>query len=359
MHGSRNNHPLGQRQRSYAMACRITDDVINALQHCRLKAYFRLRGEEGVQCSYEKLLIEQRADAQRNAMDKIRREYSETEVATDLNLSLVNLRKGAGLILCARLEDDRHAVIFDGLRKTDGPSTLGDFQYQPMTFCATRRVLASDRQQLAARAVLLARVQGALPAGGVAYIGRDSTRTGIRFGPALTTAENLLRDAERLQRAEAPPRLLLNDHCHICEYRDRCRDQAIREDNLSLLRGVGEKTIKRYARKGVLTLTQLSHTFRPRRRGKRADAPLRLRDHALHALAIRDQTIYVLGAPKVPTAPVRIYLDIEGDPEEGFIYLIGLVVCDGERVERHSLWCEDRKGEAGNICPVSHHCCAL
>jgi predicted RecB family nuclease len=272
--------------------------------------------------------------------------YSETEVATGLNLSLANLRKGAAFILSALLDDDRHAVVFDALRKTDGPSSLGDFQYQPVIFCAAGRVRASDRQQLAVRAVLLARVQGALPGGGVVYLGRDSARTGIRFGPTLTTAENLLRDAERLQRAEGPPKLLLNDHCRICEFRDRCRDQAIRDDNLSLLRGVGEKAIKRYARKGVLTLTQLAHTFRPRRRGKRSDAPLRLRDHALHALAIRDQTIYVLGAPKLPTAPVRIYLDIEGDPEEGFTYLIGLVVCDGERVERHSLWSDDRKGEA-------------
>jgi len=328
------------------MACRITDDVINALQHCRLKAYFQLRGEEGAQCGYEKLLIEQRANAQRKAIEKIRREYRETEVATDLNLSVANLRKGAALILSARLDDDRHAVVFDALRKTDGPSTLGDFRYQPVIFCAARRVRASDRQQLAARAVLLARVQGALPGGGVVYLGRDSARTGIRFGSTLAAAENLLRDAERLQRAEGPPKLLLNDHCRICEFRERCRDQAIREDNLSLLRGVAEKTIKRYARKGVLTLTQLAHTFRPRRRGKRADAPLRLRDHALHALAIRDQTIYVLGTPKLPTASVRIYLDIEGDPEEGFIYLIGLVVCDGERVERHSLWSDDRKGEA-------------
>jgi predicted RecB family nuclease len=330
----------------YAMACRITDDVINALQHCRLKAYFRLRGEGGAPCGYEKLLIEQRANARRKAIEKIRREYSETEVATGLNLSLANLRKGAAFILSALLDDDRHAVVFDALRKTDGPSSLGDFQYQPVIFCAAGRVRASDRQQLAARAVLLARVQGALPGGGVVYLGRDSARTGIRFGPTLMAAENLLRDAERLQRAEGPPKLLLNDHCRICEFRDRCRDQAIRDDDLSLLRGVGEKAIKRYARKGVLTLTQLAHTFRPRRRGKRSDAPLRLRDHALHALAIRDQTIYVLGAPKLPTAPVRIYLDIEGDPEEGFTYLIGLVVCDGERVERHSLWSDDRKGEA-------------
>jgi len=56
-------------QRGYAMVCRITDDVINALQHCRLKAYFQLRGEEGAQCGYEKLLIEQRANAQRKAIE--------------------------------------------------------------------------------------------------------------------------------------------------------------------------------------------------------------------------------------------------------------------------------------------------
>jgi hypothetical protein len=152
-----------------------------------------------------------------------------------------------------------------------------------------------------------------------------------------------------LQRADAPPRLVLNDHCRICAFRDGCREQAIREDNLSLLRGIGEKAIKRYARKGVLTLTQLAHTFRPKRRGKRAEAPLNRREHALHALAIRDKTIYVLGAPRLPTAPVRIYVDMEGDPDDGFTYLIGLVVCDDGRVERYSFWADDREGE-GEIC---------
>jgi predicted RecB family nuclease len=267
-------------------------------------------------------------------------------VASDLDLSVANLRKGAELILRARFEDDRHVLLFDALRKIDGPSKLGNFCYEPVMFCAGRRLRASDRRQLAARAVLLARVQGALPGRGVVYLGRDSVRTGIRLESTLMAAEGLLRDAERLQRADTPPKLMLNDHCRICAFRDRCREQAIREDNLSLLRGIVEKTVKRYARRGVLTLTQLAHTFRPRRRGKRVDAPIKLRDHALHALAIRDRTIYVLGAPKLPSAPVRIYLDIEGDPDEGFTYLIGLIVHDGERLERHSLWADDRKGEA-------------
>jgi hypothetical protein len=135
--------------KGYAMACRITDDVIDSLRHCRLKAFFKLGGEVGSRCGYESLLIEQRANAQRKAIEKIRREYSETDVATNLDLSVANLRKGAALILGARLDDDRHTVVFDALRKTDGPSMLGDFRYQPVTFCAARKVRASDRQQLA------------------------------------------------------------------------------------------------------------------------------------------------------------------------------------------------------------------
>jgi hypothetical protein len=170
--------------------------------------------------------------------------------------------------------------------------------------------------------------------------------TCVRFGAHVRAAEDTLRDVERLQRADAAPKLLLNDHCRLCEFRDRCHDQAVRDDNLSLLRGLGDKSIKRYRRKGVLTLTQLAHTFRPRRRGKRADQPIKVRDHALHALAIRDKTIYVFGKPELPGAAVRIYVDVEGQPERDFVYLIGMVVCDGERQDTHSLWADRKQDEA-------------
>jgi hypothetical protein len=77
------------------MASRITDNVIGALQHCRLKAYLRLHGEKGAQSDYERLLIEQRANVQRKVIEKIRREYEETELATDVTLTAPHLRKGA------------------------------------------------------------------------------------------------------------------------------------------------------------------------------------------------------------------------------------------------------------------------
>jgi len=60
---------------------------------------------------------------------------------------------------------------------------------------------------------------------------------------------------------------------------------------------MGEEEVKKYARKGILTVTQLSHTFRPRRRGKSVARRSSHRYHALQALAIRDKKIYVFGTP--------------------------------------------------------------
>ena len=106
--------------------------------------------------------------------------------------------------------------------------------------------------------------------------------------------------------------MILIDHCQVCEFRERCHQQAIAEDNLSLLRGVGPMELKKYTKKGILTVTQLAHTFRPRRKGKRSQQRTP-HYHALQAMAVRDNTLYLFGTPEIPTSPVEIYLDAEGD----------------------------------------------
>jgi hypothetical protein len=58
------------------MPSKITGDIIDALQHCRLKAYFLLRGERGTQSGYERLQIERRGKLQPKAIEKIRRDYN-------------------------------------------------------------------------------------------------------------------------------------------------------------------------------------------------------------------------------------------------------------------------------------------
>ena len=108
----------------------------------------------------------------------------------------------------------------------------------------------------------------------------------------------------------------------------------------------GQRAITAYARKGILTLTQLAHTFRPRRRGKRSSAPSKKRYLALQALALRDRRVYVLGAPQIPTSEVRIYLDLEGTTGDGFVYLIGMIVCEGTAQTVYSFWADTKDQEA-------------
>jgi predicted RecB family nuclease len=133
--------------------------------------------------------------------------------------------------------------------------------------------------------------------------------------------------------------------CQLCEFHERCHAEATAQDDLSLLRGVGEKEIRKYGRRGIFTVTQLSCTFHPPKRTRRREERKAAHSHALQALAVRDKKIYVLGTPEVSTGSARIFLDIEGDPERSFIYLLGLIIEKGGAEEHYSFWADSPREE--------------
>ena len=184
-----------------------------------------------------------------------------------------------------------------------------------------------------------------MPSSGIIWHGKECRTTRVRLNGDLRKTERLLREVKEMVNAQSPPKLMLNEHCQVCEFRQRCNNQAVQEDNISLLRGMGEKEIKRYARKGIFSVTQLAHTFRPRRKGKKQLQTTHKRHHALQALAIRDKKIYIFGTPELKASPVRIYLDMEGDPDEGYVYLIGMIVAQGDSETTHSFWADDKEQE--------------
>jgi predicted RecB family nuclease len=108
---------------------------------------------------------------------------------------------------------------------------------------------------------------------------------------------------------------------------------------------MSEKEVKKYGKRGIFTVTQLSCTFRPRRTTTRAQANGPPHSHALQALAIREKKIHVIGRPELPVCPSQIYFDIEGDPERGLVYLIGMVVVTGETEKRFSFWADSPSEE--------------
>jgi predicted RecB family nuclease len=236
-------------------------------------------------------------------------------------------------------------LSFDGLKRVPGPSKLGDFHYIPMLFYEGRQIGKEQRFLLELYGLLLSMVQGMAPSSGIIWHGRECKSAKVNLNLDLRKGEQLLEDLKGLLNSDSPPKLILNHHCQICEFRQRCHSQAMQEDNISLLRGMSEKEVKKYSKKGIFTVIQLAHTFRPRRKGKRAAQTTNHHYQALQALAIRDKKIYVLGRPELPDSPVLVYLDIESDPEADFVYLIGMVVVKNGSEISHSYWADHKDQE--------------
>jgi predicted RecB family nuclease len=53
----------------------------------------------------------------------------------------------------------------------------------------------------------------------------------------------------------------------------------------------------------------------------------------------------VFGTPQLPDAPVHVYLDIEGKPDERFDYLMGCVIVADGKEKRFAFWAADRDQE--------------
>ena len=143
-----------------------------------------------------------------------------------------------------------------------------------------------------------------------------------------------------LLASHSPPDLVLNRHCVECEFRDRCRQKAIEQDDLSLLSNMTEKERRKFNSKGIFTVKQLSYTFRARRRPKRLSGKREKYHHSLKALAIRERKIHIVGSPELKIEGTPVYLDVEGIPDREFYYLIGIRVKIAEQVIQHSLWAD-------------------
>jgi predicted RecB family nuclease len=328
------------------VAEKITREAVEAHLKCRLKAHLLMAGEHGHPHDYELMLKEAREHVRSAAVVKLLSRHGQG-APRGQPLTADLLRQGHALLLDAVLEDDDLSLRFDALVRVEGGSGLGDFHYLPVLFHEAERPKEEVRALLGIFGLLLGAVQGKEPAAGVLIHGRGCTGQKVKLSGVADRARRLLREL-RETRVGPAPRLALNDHCQACEFRQRCHAEAVAKDDLSLLRGVSKPEAKAYARKGILTLTQLAQTFRPRRQGKR-HAPRRQRHSpALQALAVRDRKVYVHGAPEVRDAPVRVYLDLEGDPDRGHVYLIGMIVANAGNEQRHSFWA-DAEGQEADV----------
>jgi predicted RecB family nuclease len=206
------------------MAPKITRDVVESYLNSPTKAHLKLAGNQGIRSSFEAFLLQTRQEVRQQAISKILAKTARDDVTSNIPLTATSLRTGPSYILDTALDDDLLSVRFDGLQKVDGPSGLGDFHYVPMLFHEGRTVGKDRRILLEVLGLLLSKIQGKLPAVGVVWHGQECSVTKVRLNPDTRRSERLLRELKEMANPGTPPSLILNNHCPVCEFRQRCHD---------------------------------------------------------------------------------------------------------------------------------------
>jgi predicted RecB family nuclease len=206
-------------------------------------------------------------------------------------------------------------------------------------------------------ALALSQVTGILAATGTVIYGEGQRRKTVKIADHTVRTRQTIDAIVATCNSREPPPLVLNRHCAVCDFQPRCRGLAVERDNLSLLSAMSGKERAKFHSNGILSITQLSYGYRPRRRKRNRPGaerskktrnrtrPIRRNDHKLKALAVKKNQIHIVETPSMKFDGTPTFLDVEGMPDRDFYYLVGLrFERDGEHVER-SFWADGLEGE--------------
>jgi predicted RecB family nuclease len=190
------------------MATKITRDSLESYLNCKTKTYLKLAGHQGSISDYESLLIATRQEVRQKAISKILTWHPEHEVRRGIALTIASLRAGPLFVLDTLFEDGLLALVFDGLKRIDEPSNLGDFHYIPMLFYEGRKIGKEQKLLLEVHSLLLAGIQGRSPSYGVIWHGRECKVTRVRLSRDRKRVERLLREVKEMASQDTPPMLI-------------------------------------------------------------------------------------------------------------------------------------------------------
>jgi predicted RecB family nuclease len=318
----------------------ITDRTFLSFLNCRRKAYLQTAGSPGEQPDIERVQLDLDALYRRRALEAFLGACPPSDVVVDPP-SWAAIHAAPRIIVNVTVGDNDLKARLHAAERVAGQGGRGAAIYAPVYFVRGNHPTRSDKMLLAFHALALASAQRAVPSVAKLIYGDGRKVLKQKVEPLLAEVRRLLGEIRATQAAPAAPRVTLNAHCNACEFRAACRQAAEASDDLSLLRGLSEKEVEKHRQRGITTVHQFSHTYRPGRRGKRRAVRARKHDQALQALAIREKKVYVLDSPAVPQGGVAVYLDIEGLPDRGFDYLIGLLTVKEGVCTEYSFWADD------------------
>ena len=320
----------------------ITQETFEAFLKCKMKFHLYFQRAVGAQAEFSEWQRNLRQKFKETGWERLRSTVREDQwfVGTPTLQSLEGLRYRFIIDYIVALPEIHSRLhVLEMMRSA---SKTREHLYIPLHFVPSEKVSTHDKLILAFEAFAFSQICGKTPRIGRIIHGCQYKVLTVQLAGLLDKVRLVLGNMAAQQVSTTAPQLVLNKHCAECEFRSRCRQTAIEKDDLSLLPNIGEKERKKQNDKGIFTVLQLSYTFRPRRRP--AQGPLKYQP-ALKALALRKNQIHVLGTPAVSQSGTSVYIDVEGDPDRDFYYLVGLRIGSGDSAVRCSFWADDLADE--------------
>ena len=321
----------------------ITSEIIEAYSQCPRKAFLILYTDEKA-VPHDYVLILERL----RSINRLKYMSALGQQNLDIGSYAVDgLGNGHKVVIEATLKDKGFQAYCDVLTRVERKSAAQKYTYEPAIVVGTHRISKEQKLELFFAGYVLGEIQGAFPSSGsIVAMGGQVHR--LRMENGLKVLKPLITHLSQwiTTSPSDPPPVILGKHCPSCQFRKLCHDQAEKDDDLSLLDRMTPKLIRQYREKGIFTIKQLSFLFKPRRDRKRKRKTVAVHKLELQALALRTGKIYLEELPDLPKHPIELFLDIEGIPDRNFHYLMGLLICEGDRRSYQSFWADPPQDEA-------------
>ncbi|MBF0341607.1 MAG: TM0106 family RecB-like putative nuclease, partial [Magnetococcales bacterium] len=320
----------------------ITSEIVAAYSQCVLRAYNLLcLGKIGITHEYVSILEKDKI--------KNREEYLGSltnKMPGARPYSIEELRMETPVLIGANLDFEDLKVFADIITREENALSKNNhhYVYIPTHITGTHNISKEQKIYLGFIGYVLSKTQKTEVTFGV-LIGNKNTHHRIKLSIIYKEIESILKELRKWIACQSPdlPPIILNKYCTLCSFQKECEEKAKESDNLSLLNKLSTlKQLKKYERKGIFTVNQLSYLYRPRRQRKRSRSlPSAQHSLELQALVLRVGKIYLHTIPEIPRNQTELFLDIEGIPDRQSFYLIGLLVCENDNSNYHFFWADD------------------
>jgi len=323
----------------------ITTGLFEDYINCPMKCFLRASQEKEAEDSYTIWLKKQDNSYQQSEVIRLASKFKEKDITINPSVSkkLKNVDWFLAIDLTTQIQNLKTQIQ---VIERQPPELSGSVaQFIPIRFTFSEKLNRTDKLLIAFDAFILSKTIDIPIELGEIIHGKSQSITKVKTAELKNDVRKIINKISALLSDSSPPELTLNKHCSECEFQERCYKIASEKDDLSLLSGLSDNEKRRLNNKGIFTVTQLSYTFRPRRRSKHhIDKPERYH-HSLKALSIRENKIHIVGTPSLKINGTPVFIDVEGIPDRNFYYLIGIYIRTEEGTIQHSLWANNETEE--------------